>query len=289
MLEGTIRRIADMQVMKQLTVDDLVKLRPDIGDLIVGPPVIGPIGPIGPIVGGAGTPAPIPTDLPTIPGDVRPGDLIKADDWNAVLALLRALEPMLAALAQGTAQLTGRVNALASRLPADGGPGIQVRPELDITLDFLGSRAIREAIAKDPGILETIAKSPAVTEAIKKDPDLLTIPVLNRATGPVGPEVEGGPAVMLDLSEAESAALKDAIGGSVLLSGLVKEASIAETFGLEDFAADLAKGGAAGPGSITGVKTGAAKTSVAKASTAKTSTAGTKAASAKTKPPGGGG
>jgi hypothetical protein len=256
MLEGTIRRLADMQVMKQLSVDDLVKLRPDIGELIVGPPIVGPV-----IVGGAGTPAPISTALPGVPGDVRPGDLIEAADWNAVLARLRALDAVLAALAQGTARLTGRVNDLARRVPADaGGVEVATKPDRDIMVDFLGSRAIREAIAADADLLTALAKSATVTDAVKNDLDLLTVPVLNRAAGPVGPEVEGAPPVMLGFTEAETAVMKAKLEGNAVFAGLLKaDESIAEGLGFTALAADVAKAGAA------------------------------KAATSKTKPAGGGG
>ena len=270
MLEGSIRRLADMQVMKQLSVDDLVKLRPDIGDLIVGPPIIGPV-----IVGGAGTPAPISTALPGVPADVRPGDLIKAEDWNGVLARLRALDAVLAALAQGTAQLTGRVNDLARRVPADtGGAGVVTKPDRDIMVDFLGSKAIREAMAADPELLKALAKSPTVTDAVKNDLDLLTVPVLNRAAGPVGPEVEGAPPVMLGFSEAETAVMKERLEGNEVFAGFLKtDESIAENLGIAALAAGV-------------VKTGVERTRTARVAGAARAP---KVAGARTKPAGGGG
>lgn len=224
MLEGTLRRLADMQVMKQLTVDDLVKLRPDIGDLIVGPPIVGPV-----IVGGAGTPAPISTTLPPVPADVRPGDLIRAEDWNAVLARLRALDGVLAALAQGTAQLTGRVNDLARRVPAAPGGEVGLRPERDSLLDFLGSRAVREAIANDETLLKAIAKSSRVTEAVAADVDLVRGAVLGTAVGPVSGGEPGEPV----MTEAETTALKERMEASPLFSGMLKNEAIAEGLGLK--------------------------------------------------------
>ncbi len=235
MLEGSINRYVDLPVMKNISADDLLKLRPDIGDLISKAP-------IGPIVLGDGTPAPISTTLPDVPSDVRPGDLIKAEDWNAVLTRLRALDGVLAALAQGTAQLTGRVNQLARQIPAPTAPPAGAKPEKDVMVDFLGSLAVREAMASNPELMAQIGKTKEVADAVVANYDTITLPILNKAATPTGPEVEGGPPVMFQADE--TATLKQSMETSPLFASLLEtKPEIGSSLGIVAKVADVPKGG----------------------------------------------
>ena len=75
----------------------------------------------------------IDTTLPPLPEAVDPGDLIRAEDWNALLARLTALEPVLANLADAAVSLATRVarpRAQARRHPraAEGQAGSARHP-----------------------------------------------------------------------------------------------------------------------------------------------------------------
>lgn len=219
-------------------------------------PLPGNVGsPLDPVVGTAvegGAAAPTPGT--TIPDDVRPGDLIRAQDWNLVLAVLRRLAPALAADAGRIGALEGKVAALEGAVARLGTPW-WVLPERERELTpfekVLLDPSVFQRVASKREIVDSIVGDPEIRKILEERPELLEEVVRDRIdvrpeTGPVGgvapePGAGGGsPSVAGGVGDAEieatriTAAAGEVLGADATLKRLVTGSRVlSERFGLE--------------------------------------------------------
>lgn len=140
--------------------------RPDLGGLL-DPVVINP--------GIDTTPPPAPQPGSTVPDDVRPGDLIEAEDWNLVLAAVRRLVPAVTADDGRIKALEARVAALEGQVARLGtpwwvGPG---RRELTPFEKLMLDPEILQRVATKAEIVESITRDTEVRKILEARPELL--------------------------------------------------------------------------------------------------------------------
>src|SRR6185503_2488694 len=138
-----------------------------------------------------------------IPADVRPGDLIQAAAWNALLAWVRALYANAgkAAPAQPAAPTTPTApgGGIGTHpLPIDPGTITPLQPiplptiphfpfpvERPPIETLLGHPEIMKTIIANPSILDMIVKSPQIGETLVAHPEILTSIVSTPVSQPV--------------------------------------------------------------------------------------------------------
>jgi hypothetical protein len=255
--------------------------RPDIFTRFDPGMVVEPLSP------GVIGPARTDTSLPGVPVDVRPGDLIQAGDWNRVLARLRALDPVLANIAESAVALAARVAALEHRVSSiPEPPPVKAAPS-DYVEKFLRNDLILRAIAAKPELIDRIVEDPDVGQVLVDNPAILENVIISPAISDPRPELAGG----LDVQGAVEAAAV-AAGTSTIREQLLgvpaftrlfaANAGVAERFGVT--ATELAAAGdagvalagdagvalaGAGGAKVAGAKAGAVKAAGAKAGAAK--------------------
>jgi hypothetical protein len=181
----------------------------------------------------------VDTALPTIPDHVRPGDLIEADDWNAVLDVLTRIAQVLANLADGAVALSGRTTMLERKLAAVPVPPQSQPNPRDYLRRLLLDTDVSTAIASNEDLMQQILASHEVVQVLRDDPSKIERSIVDPVFDP-GPDTFATPETERTASELTR---EELLKSPVYRTFLAKQPQIATSLGVTS-AALKAKGGA---------------------------------------------